>query len=277
MLMSEEFVYDPQALLDAAEDEEKRRRGTHLNLAVGSPGTYRLVGPYKVVSGLAYWFSSTKRHWQVPVPNESIEQVTFDCSKEIGRRCLTCESKDKYPPAVWENIRPKLRYLFPVIDVNAPEHGVQILEDGYTLWNLFKKMLERAPHLLDPINGENVIIYRYDAKPWREIERVPDGKGRMSLDKIHPEALDWARQENLPDLDAEWKYPTLEEQYTWYGVDTTPVIDVAPEPAAIEGEVVEEVPLHEDTAPISESTEAAQPEEDSSAVIARLREIAKSD
>jgi hypothetical protein len=78
-------------------------------------------------------------------------------------------------------------------------------------------------------------------------------------------------------LDAEWKYPTLEEQYTWYGVDTTPVIDVAPEPAAIEGEVVEEVPLHEDTAPISESTEAAQPEEDSSAVIARLREIAKSD
>jgi len=264
--MSEEY-YDAKALLASADEEDQRRKGSHFSLTVDEQAILRFAPAYKVVQGKAYWFSSTKRHWGVPVPNDKVKEVTFDCPKDVGRRCMTCENESSYPTAVWENIRPKTRYVFGVIDVNHPEHGVQVLEDGFTLWNAIRQIIKvDEPTLLDPHKGFNVKVSRYSQQPWRA---VSVGQ-QCDVSTIHPDAPEWFTLGNLPNLDAEWRYPSLEDQYNWYGIDTTPVLEDSGSealPAAVEAEIMEEAaeePEVEEAAGVAESD-----------MMARLKEIAK--
>lgn len=267
--MTEEY-YDAKALLASADEEEKRRKGSHYTLTVDEKATLRIAPAYKVVQGRAYWFSSTKRHWGAPVPNDAIEKVTFDCPDDRGKRCLTCEHKDDYPSAVWDNIRPKTRYVFNVIDVDHPEHGVQVLEDGFTLWNAIKEIIKNdEPTLLDPHKGFNVKIFRYSKQPWRSVS-VGD---QCDVASIHPDAPEWFKLGNLSNLDDEWRFPSLEEQYEWYGIGADPVIDVTPTPeslpAAVEAQIMEEVEVTEAEVVEDEITDVAE-----SDMMTRLKEIA---
>lgn len=218
------------ASAEAADDAISSFMGGPLTIGVGEKKYLRFMPAFKEVDGRGVWFSSANRHWGVPLVRQDSEEArstTFDCPASVGARCIVCENKALFQQiGAWDKdgpggCKPSRRVRFNVIDAERPQAGVLIFEDGITTWKLLRNMVrkDRNPLLMDPFEGSILVVENTGEKGvWRDIYEAKGGK--MSLDEMHPDALEWALPENLPDLDASWDFPSYDDQVAMFtGVD----------------------------------------------------------
>lgn len=174
---------------------------------------------YTTRDGRGVWFSVANRHYGVPLTKgqgEDRQLWTFDCPQSVGSRCIVCENKKLFQQlGVWgdnnrQGCKPSRRIRFNVINVQYPDRGVLVFEDGTTTLKMLRTILQESPNIMDPFDGTVLVVKNLGEDPWRYIA-VAEG-GKMSLDEIHPDALSWALPENLPNLDESWNFPSYEEQ-----------------------------------------------------------------
>lgn len=228
------------------EDHKKtmaEMRGDSLRLPKAGEGSLRVrFGPaFTVRNGVPIFHSAGRRHYSVPGANTESGKYTFDCPAYAGEgRCIVCENEMLFrEKGMWEGrngVAGSLHFRFNVIDPSNPEKGFQILEDTQTLYKMVGNLLKRYPMLMDPFEGYNVDVERLDDKPWREVFADVEG-GKISLDELHPDALEWAKMGVLENLDESWNYPTYEEQLAIFGQNLSPK-GALPE-AGASGQVVE--------------------------------------
>ncbi len=228
----------------AAEEAAKRYMGGPFRMEKGNRYYLRFMPAFKVNDqGIPQWWSFGMRHYGVPViGKEDGKKHTMDCPQTIGARCLVCENKKLFQQmGVWDDFKgcsPRKRVYFNIIDIQKLDAGVQVLEDGPKLWGLLREEFEEEnDEIFDPFTGSVLIVTTKDADPWRKLKYPKHAQ--CSLDEIHEDGLSWALPENLPDLDEQWDFPSLESQVAIFGhmfgeVSQQPqIVAPAPQPQVV--------------------------------------------
>jgi hypothetical protein len=194
---------------EAAQAEQDRRRGPNMRLKPGRQYRLMIAPSFKVVDGRGIWYSVRRKHWKIPVPGTT-DFKTFTCPKEIGDQCYICDMADSLRPTLPQmakDFAPNLSYMFNIIDADNPGFGVQQLEDGATLFNLFLGIVQSLPTVADPVQGQVISVTKLPQSPWRTA--IPGAV--LSYDELGL-PLETAYAENLKDLDEAWQYITYDEQ-----------------------------------------------------------------
>lgn len=197
----------------AAQAEQDRRRGPNMRLKQGRQYRLRLCPAFKLSGGQGVWFSVRRKHWKVPVPDTG-DYKTFACTQELGQPCYVCDMAkelNQVLPQMAKNLKPNLAYMFNVIDVDNPNFGIQQLEDGATLFNLFLGIVQALPTIADPVQGQIITVSKLPQAPWRTAIPGPV----LSYDEIGI-PIDAAYPANLKNLDDVWEYIPYEEQKTLF-------------------------------------------------------------
>ena len=194
---------------EAAQAEQDRRRGPNMRLKPGRQYRLMLAPSFKVVDGKGIWYSVRRKHWKIPVPGTT-DFKTFTCPKEVSDQCYICDMADSLRPTLPQmakDFSPNLSYMFNVIDADNPGFGVQQLEDGATLFNLFLGIVQSLPTIADPVQGQVITITKLPQSPWRTA--IPGAV--LSYDELGL-PIETAYAENLKDLDEAWQYISYDEQ-----------------------------------------------------------------
>jgi hypothetical protein len=205
---------DPQAGIiapsfEAAQAEQDRRRGPNMRLKPTRKYRLLIAPAFKVVDGKGIWYSVRRKHWKIPVPGTA-DFKTFTCPKELGTSCYICDMADAMRPTLPQmakDFAPNLSYMFNVIDADNAGFGVQQLEDGATLFNLFLGIVQTLPTVADPVQGQVITVVKLTQPPWRTA--IPGAV--LSYDELGL-PIETAYAENLKDLDEVWQYISDEEQ-----------------------------------------------------------------
>ncbi len=208
MSEQEQFIV-PSAT--AAQAESDRRRGPNLRLKPGRQYNFRLLPAFKILNGDGIWFGIARKHWKIPVDNTVDESRTFACPQERGEECYICGLREEFSsamPALAKKLTPNTNYMFNIIDVDNPQFGIQQLEDGATLFNLFTGIIQANPTIADPIQGGVIQVTKLTQTPWRTA--VPTGRV-VSLDELGI-GVDAALPSKLKNLDDAFTYIAADEQ-----------------------------------------------------------------
>lgn len=182
--------------------------------------------PYRVtVKGLDYaepgqlWYERTyKKHYNVGGSNKH-----YVCPESVGKPCPVCEyarnlnrQNDPESKEQAKALRPKMRQLFNVLDHDAVDKGIQVLEIAYA--NFGRKLDEE---LKDLRQDDPSIDEFSDLKSGRTL-KVRWGEGKQGQGRVYTEAtkidfLDRSKPlskdllEDAVDLDALLIIPSYEE------------------------------------------------------------------